>query len=185
MGVNWMLCPLPLMLVVPATTTPFCEMCRAPGSEPPFIGALVNRVITVLKGTKVAPLLGRMLTTVGAAFRTAGVVVNWLIVSARAFPERSVIRWVAATVMVAPAGKVELVELRITVRLSREMEVAGLSGTSPFSRLTLLALIVAGLMDFENVSTTCVFKPALVTPFAGLTVTVGGVLSAVFAVVKL
>ena len=48
------------------------------------------------------------------------------------------------------------------------MEVAGLSGTSPFSRLTLAAVIVAGLMDFENVSTTCVFKPALVVPLADM-----------------
>src|ERR1700719_4203170 len=64
------------------------------------------------------------------------------------------------------------------------MEVAGLSGTSPLSRLTLAAVIVDGLMDFENVSTTCVFRPALVVPFVGVMVTVGGVVSAVFVVVN-
>lgn len=64
------------------------------------------------------------------------------------------------------------------------MEVAGLSGTSPFSRFTLLAPIVAGLMDFENVSTTCEFSPALLVPLVGEMVTVGGVVSAVFAVVN-
>ena len=71
------------------------------------------------------------------------------------------------------------------MRLLSEMEVGGFSGTSPFSRFTLLALIVAGLMDFENVSTTCVFNPALVLPLVGVILTVGAVVSSVFAVVKL
>src|SRR5271157_1331470 len=105
LGVNSMLCPLLPTLVVPETMTPFCETCRAPVSEPAFMGALVNRVMTVLA---LAPLPGRMLITYGAEFRTPGVVVNWLIVLASAFPERSVIRFVAVTVRVAPAGRVEL-----------------------------------------------------------------------------
>jgi len=52
------------------------------------------------------------------------------------------------------------------------------------SRLTLLALIVAGLMDFENVSTTCEFRPTLAVPLFGVMVTVGGVWSTVPAVVN-
>ena len=72
------------------------------------MAVLVNRVITVLPGTFVAPLPGRMLITLGAALEIAAVVVNWLVVLASAFPERSVIRLLAVTVMVAPAGRVEL-----------------------------------------------------------------------------
>src|SRR4029077_2988543 len=103
-----MLCPLLPTLVVLEISTPFCETCRAPVSEPAFMEALVNRVMTVFVGTPVAPLTGRMLSTVGAEFRTAGVVVNWLVVLASAFPERSLIRFVAVTVRVAPAGRAEL-----------------------------------------------------------------------------
>jgi hypothetical protein len=72
------------------------------------MGALVNKVITVLVGTLVAPLPGRVLITVGAEVRTAADVVNWLVVSASAFPDKSVIRCVAVTVMVAPAGSAAL-----------------------------------------------------------------------------
>src|SRR5271165_3819551 len=103
-----MLCPLLPTAVVPDTITPFCEMCRAPVIVPLFMGALVNRVITEFVGTPVAPLPGRMLITAGAEFRTAAVVVNWLVVLASAFPERSVTRLFAVTVIVAPAGSVEL-----------------------------------------------------------------------------
>src|ERR1700681_414918 len=108
LGVNSMLCPLLPMLVVPETSTPLCEICKAPASVPLFMGVLVNRVMTALVGTWVAPLLGRMLITYGVAFEIADVVVNWLVVLVRAFPERSVIRLVAVTVMVAPAGSVAL-----------------------------------------------------------------------------
>src|SRR5580704_15091712 len=107
LGVNSMLCPLLPTVVVPVTRVPFCETNRAPVIEPAFMGALVDRVITELVGTRVAPLPGRMLTTVGAEVKTCGVTVNSLVVFVRAFPERSVIRLVATTVMVAPAGKVE------------------------------------------------------------------------------
>src|SRR5208282_5038214 len=100
------------------------------------MGALVNSVMTVFVGTKVAPLPGRPLTTVGAVFKTDVVVVNWLVVLASALPERSVIWFVAATVRVAPAGSVEA--LSITVRLSREIVQPGLSGKSPLNRLRLL-----------------------------------------------
>ena len=86
--------------------------------------------------------------------------------------------------MVAPAGKVAPLELSITVRLSCEIEIAGLSGTSPLNKLTVLVLMVAGLIDFENVNTTCVFSPMFVLPFEGVIVTVGAVKSAVAAVVK-
>src|ERR1700694_1890907 len=88
-GVNTMLCPLLPTVVVPETNAPFCVMCSAPGIVPAFMGALVNKVITVLVGTTVAPLPGRMLTTVGAEVRTAADVVNWLGGSAGAFPERA------------------------------------------------------------------------------------------------
>ena len=108
LGVNSTLCPLLPTLVVPEIITPFCEMCRAPVTVPEFMGALVNRVMTVLAGTRVAPLVGRMLITDGDEFRTADVVVNWLVVLASALPERSVIRLVAVAVSVAPAGRVEL-----------------------------------------------------------------------------
>src|ERR1039458_2028286 len=114
------------------------------------MGALVNSEITVLVGTLVAPLPGRELTTEGVEVGTCAVVVNWLVVSARAFPERSVIRWLAVIVMVAPAGSVPLVST--TVRLSREMEIDGLSGTSPLSMLPVLLLMVAGLTDLEKVN---------------------------------
>jgi len=107
-GVNSMLCPLLPMLMAPETSAPFCVMCRAPLIVPAFMGALVNSVITVLVGTTVAPLPGRMVITYGAEFETAAVVVNWLVVSASAFPERSVTRCVAVTVRVAPAGSVPL-----------------------------------------------------------------------------
>src|SRR5208337_5378431 len=106
LGVNSMLCPLLPTLVVPETTFPFCTTYNAPAIVPAFMRALVNRVITELVGTNVAPLPGRMLITLGAVFRTAGVVVNWLVVLASAFPERSVTWLVAVTVMVAPAGSV-------------------------------------------------------------------------------
>src|ERR1700689_3881081 len=101
---NSMLCPLLLTVTVPVMITPFCETCRAPGRVEVFMGVLVNKVIAVVVGTLVAPLPGRMLMTVGAAVDTAGMVVNWLVVLARALPERSVIRLVAVTVRVAPAG---------------------------------------------------------------------------------
>src|SRR5713101_3179706 len=105
-----MLCPLLATLVAPEIITPFCETCRAPVSEPLLMGALVNRVMTVFVGTPVAPLPGRMLSTLGAVFRTAVVVVNWLVVLASAFGglARSLIRFVAVTVSVAPAGRIEL-----------------------------------------------------------------------------
>jgi len=48
----------------------------------------------------------------------------------------------------------------------------------------LLDVIVAGLTDSENVSTTCALRPTFAVPFAGEMVTVGGVVSTVFAVVK-
>lgn len=55
---------------------------------------------------------------------------------------------------------------------------------SPLNSVSELVEIVEGLIDFENVSTTCVFSPTLVAPFAGVIVTVGGVVSTVFAVVN-
>src|ERR1019366_2044599 len=64
------------------------------------------------------------------------------------------------------------------------MEIAGLSGTSPLSRLTVLLLMVVGLIDFEKVNTTCVLSPRFVVPLEGVMVTVGGVWSTVFAVVN-
>src|ERR1035438_3052269 len=64
------------------------------------------------------------------------------------------------------------------------MEIAGLSGTSPLNRLTELLLMVVGLIDFEKVKTTCVLSPRLLVPLEGVTFTVGGVRSTVFAVVK-
>src|ERR1039458_9863317 len=108
LGVNSMLCPLLPTVVVPVINTPFCETYSAPAIELAFMGVLVNRVMTVLAGTPVAPLPGRMLITVGALLETAGVVVNWLVVLVSAFPERSVMKFVAVTVIVAPAGRVEL-----------------------------------------------------------------------------
>src|ERR1039457_7023642 len=108
LGVNSMLCPLLLTAMAPEINTPFWETYSAPVSELAFMGALVNRVITVLAATFVAPFPGRMLITVGALFETAGVVVNWLVVLVSAFPDISVIRLVAVTVIEAPAGKVEL-----------------------------------------------------------------------------
>src|SRR5271155_5880058 len=150
---------------------------------PAFMGPLVNSVMTVLAGTLVAPLAGRELTTLGPEV-TEVMVVNWLVVSASAFPERSVIRWLAVAVIVAPAGSVAPFEFRTTVRLSAEMEIAGLSGTSPLSRLTVLLLMVIGLIDSEKVNTTCVLSPRLAVPLEGVMVTVGGVVSGVLAVVK-
>ena len=48
------------------------------------------------------------------------------------------------------------------------------------------AVSVAGFIDLENVITTCPFSPIPVAPFTGVTdTTVGGVVSAVVAVVKL
>ena len=143
----------------------------------------MNSVMTVVAGTLVAPLAGRELRTLGAVVITA-MVVNWLVVSARALPERSVIRWLAVAVMVAPAGRFAPLELTTTVRLSCEMEIAGLIGTSPLNRLTELLLMVVGLMDFEKVSTTCVLSPRFVVPLEGVMVTVGGVESTVVAVAK-
>ena len=55
---------------------------------------------------------------------------------------------------------------------------------SPLNSDTVFVVMVDGLMDFENVSTTWVLSPTLVAPFAGEMVTVGGVLSTVLAVVK-
>src|ERR1700687_2506820 len=77
-GVNSTLCPLLPTVVVPETNAPLWVMCRAPGIVPAFMGALVNRVITVFVGTPVAPPVGRMTSTYGVAVRTAAVVVNWL-----------------------------------------------------------------------------------------------------------
>src|SRR6266478_6864683 len=108
LGVNSILCPLLPTVVVPETSTPPCEICKAPASVPLFMGVLVNKVMTVLVGTWLALLPGRILITYGAAFETAAVVVNWLVVLASALPERSVIRLVAVTVRVAPAGSVPL-----------------------------------------------------------------------------
>ena len=104
LGVNNMLCPLLPTVVVPDTSTPLCDTSRAPVTVLLFMGALVNSVITAVVGTPVAPLPGRMLITYGVAVETGGVVVNSLVVLASAFPERSVIRLVAVTVSVAPAG---------------------------------------------------------------------------------
>jgi hypothetical protein len=54
-----------------------------------FIAALVNSVTTVLAGTFVAPLPGRIVSTKGWEFGSAVVKVNWLLVFARALRDRS------------------------------------------------------------------------------------------------
>src|SRR5271157_5943337 len=55
---------------------------------------------------------------------------------------------------------------------------------SPLNSNTVFVVMVYGLIDFEKVNTTWVFSPTLVVPLAGEMVTVGGVLSTVFAVVN-
>jgi hypothetical protein len=50
----------------------------------------------------------------------------------------------------------------------------------------VLVVSVDGFIDFENTTTTCPFNPTPVCPFDGVTLnTVGAVVSAVAAVVKL
>ena len=55
---------------------------------------------------------------------------------------------------------------------------------SPLNSATVLEVMVVGLIDFEKLSTICVLSPTFVAPFAGVMVTVGGVLSTVLAVVN-
>ena len=69
LGVNSIACPLLNSCTVPETTTPFSVTYRAPASVAAFMAALVNSVTTVLAGTLVAPLPGRIATTVGRGVR--------------------------------------------------------------------------------------------------------------------
>ena len=184
MGVNSITCPLLNNCTAPDTNTPLSETCKAPAMLEAFIAMLANSVTTVFAGTFVAPLPGRIAITVGAVPDGAVVRVNWLLVGVSALPEKSWIAPVSVTVRVAPDGNWPTPGLSTTVRLSRETEIDGFSGTSPFHIFTELELIVVGLMDFENVSTTCVFNPTLVAPLDGVMVTVGAVWSTVFAVVN-
>ena len=46
------------------------------------------------------------------------------------------------------------------------------------------AVMVDVLMDFEKFRTICAFSPTLLAPLAGVMVTVGAVVSTVFAVVN-
>ena len=88
-GVNWIAWPLLKVWRAPETTTPLSVTCSAPAMVPTFMAALVKRVTSVLAGTLVAPLPGRMATTDGVLPESAVVSVNWLLVFAKAFPERS------------------------------------------------------------------------------------------------
>ncbi len=88
-GVNSIACALLNSCTAPETSTPLSVTCRAPVMVPGFIAALVNSVTTVLAGTFVAPLPGRIATTEGAVPESAVVKVNWLLVFARALPDRS------------------------------------------------------------------------------------------------
>src|SRR5205814_1816743 len=124
--------------------------------------------------------------TAGAAAFGAVIVVNWLEKSARWLPDRSCTPLVATTVTVVDPGSVP--PYSVTVRLSAEIEFTPPTRAVPFtnSAIVLLPFTVAAFSDFENVTTTHGFNPTPVAPFDGVTLTtVGGVVSAVAAVVKL
>ena len=89
LGVNSIACALLKVCTDPETTTPLSVTWRAPVMVPAFMGALVNSVTTVLAGTFVAPLPGRMAITEGAVFESSVVSVNWLVMFDRALPEKS------------------------------------------------------------------------------------------------
>src|SRR5580693_124323 len=90
----------------------------------------------------------------------------------------------SATVIVEPAVNVLPFGFKTTIRLSCEIEKPQLRELSPLNSVSVLAVMVEGLIDFENVNTTCVLSPTFVAPLAGEIVTVGGVASMVFAVVN-
>ena len=105
LGVNSMLCPLLPTAVCPNRARRSGKH-RAPANRAGIHGSACKERDDRVGGNISRALARPHMITVGAAL-IAAVVVNLLVVSASALPERSVIWCVAATVMVAPAGSVE------------------------------------------------------------------------------
>jgi hypothetical protein len=147
------------------------------------MGSLMYNTTLAFSGTTVAPFPGRCDTTVGDDRFNAGPVMNWLWKFANAFPDRSVTPLVASTVIVLEAGNPNA--FRVATWLLAEVLIE-IPNALPFAKSAIvLALIVFGFSDLENVSTTAAFVPTPVAPFCGVTiVTSGAVVSVPVPVVK-
>src|SRR5207247_7381191 len=127
--------------------------------------------------TPLAPLPGRCPTTDGRDVSKPEPVVNELVKSVSALPDRSCTALVATMVTTLEAGSVP--PFSTTVRLSDEIE-ATLPKRVPFANsANVLLLTVVELSDSEKVRTIEAFRPTPVMPSPGVTLTtVGGVVSA-------
>src|SRR6266581_4830106 len=179
-----MVWPSPGILIVPLMSTPLWETSTeldviVPGTSD---WPLVNSVIPAFGETPVAPFAGRCVITLGDVVVKSTAVVKLLWKATRAFPERSVTNGVATTVIVVAGGKLPV---SMAVRLSEDSVRLKPTGASPAKSCMVLPLTVAGLRDFEKVSTTIWLRPIPEAPFAGVTdVTTGAALSVVLPVVN-
>ena len=174
-------CPLPTTWTLPATNSPFWDTRSAPSALAASTRSLRNSTSGVVSPTPYAPLPGRWPTTEGRDASRLPAVVNELLKSLSALPDRSWRPLVATTVITLSAGRVP--PFRDTVRLSAEIPLTYPNRPPLANNPRVLLVTVEGLSDSEKVTTTAAFKPTSVVPSFGVTLsTVGGVVSMVAAV---
>src|SRR5688572_6917294 len=115
-GVNSTTRPPPETTVVPLTSSPFCATYSAPGTVAALSASVRYSTMLLPNATPDAPLPGRWLTTHGCCRSGCAPVLNWLVKSARAFPDRSSIPLVSTSVTTSSQGSVP--PPRVSVRLS-------------------------------------------------------------------